>query len=640
MSSISQERKNIRIDIQALRGWAVLVVVIDHARLGFLHSGFLGVDIFFVISGFLITGIICRFIDVGKFQFGDFYLRRARRILPAAFVTILTTAFLSIFSSTSTEIPSLLNQIYGALTYTINFVLWFQVDYFDVGANLKPLLHMWSLSVEEQFYIFLPILLFVIPSIFRIATITVISILSFLFCLYWVRSDPAGAFYLLPTRAWELGIGAVLAVAITRFSGVQRLANALYYPALLALVIIPFLPFEYTHPGFVAFAICFAAAMFIGAEKEFDIYGLPGKALAKIGDISYSLYLVHWPIMVFFYSGYLGETPKFLALITIPLSLLTAFAMYRYVEQPGIRAFPKPEWKHLLIVPTVTALVGAASVGFVTLSKPGDEFAKLREPNYGLDKTCDYSGKTFQPRPECRNGNNPTVFVWGDSYAMHLVPGLSEKVTLEQATFSACPTFLGFSPKRKNFNKADVWADLCLKFNTDVLEYLKSREDIRTVVLGSPWRLFVKEGGVVWSKEEGSFVEHATGLDFAIKEMANTVAQIRQMGKEVLLFGPPPASGGDTSGCLERIVTGKVVFGSDCEIAAGRALRYDAVIREFLEAVSKSDGVRAINLSDIMCDTEVCITQSQGVPIYRDKGHLSVEGSKIVFDRIDLKFRQ
>ena len=153
---------DVRTDIQALRGIAVGVVLLDHFKIGPFHQGYLGVDIFFVISGFLITRILVREIDAGTFSFADFYSRRAKRILPAAYAVILLTSIASAWLLDSIEMASLTKQVWGAVTYTINFVLWSQVGYFDVSAGLKPLLHLWSLAVEEQFYILFPMLLVIV----------------------------------------------------------------------------------------------------------------------------------------------------------------------------------------------------------------------------------------------------------------------------------------------------------------------------------------------------------------------------------------------------------------------------------------------------------------------------------------------
>ena len=210
----SPQRDGFRLDIQALRGWAVLVVVLDHMGLGILPAGFLGVDIFFVISGFLITGIIVQSLSKNDFSFTSFYMRRAKRLLPAAFVVIASTAVASAWFLTSSEMLSLNDQVAGALTYTINFVLMGQVDYFATEAETKPLLHMWSLAVEEQFYLILPLLLVLTPRSYTLRLVVIGAILSFVVCSLLRSSYPNATFYMLPFRAWEflLGSAAILLI--------------------------------------------------------------------------------------------------------------------------------------------------------------------------------------------------------------------------------------------------------------------------------------------------------------------------------------------------------------------------------------------------------------------------------------------
>ena len=167
-----------RADIQALRGLAIILVLLHHARIAVVPGGFLGVDIFFVISGYLMAGLIDEALDNGTFSFASFYARRARRLLPAAYATLLVTAAVAPFLLDATEYRYFLSQLAGSFGFVVNFVLWQQTDYFGSGAELKPLLHMWSLSVEEQFYIFLPMGMLLATKRFRFAAIVALVMVS------------------------------------------------------------------------------------------------------------------------------------------------------------------------------------------------------------------------------------------------------------------------------------------------------------------------------------------------------------------------------------------------------------------------------------------------------------------------------
>ena len=206
----------LRIDIQALRGLAVLLVILQHAKAGFIEAGFLGVDIFFVISGFLITGMLAKAIARGSFSFSEFYFRRAKRLLPAAYVTFATTAVLSYFLLDAAEWHDFTVQLAGAVTFTGNLALWQQTGYFEGAAALKPLLHVWSLAVEEQYYLLLPAAMALVPRRYWTAGNALLLFASLALCVVLTFSSPNAAFYLLPARAWELALGSLAALWTAR----------------------------------------------------------------------------------------------------------------------------------------------------------------------------------------------------------------------------------------------------------------------------------------------------------------------------------------------------------------------------------------------------------------------------------------
>jgi peptidoglycan/LPS O-acetylase OafA/YrhL len=216
----------LRRDIQFLRGIAVLVVVLYHSNLGILNQGYLGVDVFFVLSGFLITSIILKSLDNNNFSFSGFYLRRAKRLLPALYSTLLFTTLISLVVLTNLQWIDYLAQLKGALTFTANIVLPMQTGYFESASDGKPLLHIWSLSLEEQYYFLLPLILYFLPKNWRIMGIALLTLISLYWCFSWVYSENQEApllwriadssksdwaFYLLFTRAWELLAGSLCA---------------------------------------------------------------------------------------------------------------------------------------------------------------------------------------------------------------------------------------------------------------------------------------------------------------------------------------------------------------------------------------------------------------------------------------------
>lgn len=196
---MNSDRSTLRPDIQALRGYAVLLVVLYHSGFDALRSGFLGVDVFFVISGFLITGLIVRGLDAGTFSIGTFYLRRGKRLLPAAYVTLFVTALAAPFFLIPSQLAQFREQLVGAVSFTANIVLWHQSGYFDQAAVTKPLLHFWSLAVEEQYYFFMPLTLMFVPRRWRFRVVTGLTVASLVYCFFFAA--PSARFYLIFSRA-------------------------------------------------------------------------------------------------------------------------------------------------------------------------------------------------------------------------------------------------------------------------------------------------------------------------------------------------------------------------------------------------------------------------------------------------------
>lgn len=246
---------NKRFDIQFLRGIAVLLVVLYHANFVPISGGFLGVDVFFVISGFLITSVIVRDVDNRTFSFKKFYSRRAKRLLPATYSTLIFTSVLSYQFLTNSQWIDYIKQLVGSLTFSANMVLLFQTGYFDDSATNKPLLHMWSLSLEEQYYLILPLALFFLPKRWRTSffTIGITTSIALCFVLIFLNKDEIIAFYTLPTRIWELLIGSLGAWLMLRHPSLNIPKNV-KVTILMFMLFIAVLPFDNnTHPGIDAF---------------------------------------------------------------------------------------------------------------------------------------------------------------------------------------------------------------------------------------------------------------------------------------------------------------------------------------------------------------------------------------------------
>ena len=633
--------KAFRTDIQALRGLAVLLVILQHARADFIGAGYLGVDIFFVISGFLITGMLAKDIGSARFSFSGFYFRRAKRLLPAAYVTFLVTSMAGFFLLDASEWNDFTRQLAGAVTFTGNFVLLQQTGYFEGAAALKPLLHVWSLAVEEQYYLLLPAAMMLVPRRYWSPGNLLVLAGSFALCVVLSFMRPDAAFYLLPTRAWELGLGSLAALAGTGNEGIRRLVARLFLPALVVVVAIPIWPLA--APNFVNIALVCVATMLVILRRHDALQDRPiPNALAGVGDASYSLYLVHWPIFAFINNIYAGDPsfgspgPVVLGGATL-LALLLGYALYRYVELPVRRIeFRSPRrWMLAAIAASaclaLVPLTIAARTSTHGTRGPGIDYAWLRRDNVGFDEVCDgYQRLEYTQR--CSNARHPATMVWGDSFAMHLVPGLAATMPggILQATKSACGPLLGLAEIYQEYTRE--FAERCITFNDSVIEHLAAHPEIRTVVLSSPFYEYFDPARRMLHVVDGNATIEKPDAAMALDALAATIDRVRSLGKRVVVVAPPPSTGFDYSHCLERKVRNRTLFGRfiDCNIPLSQ---YHASKREvfaFLQQASARAGVEVVSFDPFLCDDKECRTEFDGTFLYRDEGHLSNDGSVVL----------
>ena len=629
------------------------MVVLYHTRIGGLSAGYLGVDIFFVISGYLITTLVARAITNKQFSLADFYFRRAKRLLPAAYTTLLATTLLAPWFLNRQELQDLSRQVLGALTFTGNIVLWQQSGYFEGASDLKPLLHVWSLAVEEQYYFVLPALLLWIRPKRWMAGLALLMLGSLVLCLLGTHFKPVATFYLLPTRAWEMLIGSLGALwVLAPLSVAQRqpAARALRWllaPALLCLFVLPMFPFGGSHPGLNAVVVCCATLVVILRDSHAVGNAAATKALAKLGDMSYSLYLVHWPIVAFINNAWVGSAPDVPAAagwLALGLSMLLAWLLYRYVEEP-LRHYPfVPSRK--FVAGTVTASAALALISPLALqSTPPLDFETVRRPNIGLAASCEYDA-AFEPRKQCRTGDAPTLLVWGDSYAMHLVPGLAdswEPQGIAQATKSQCGPLMGIAPRtletQGHANTADhAWSIGCIRFNQDVLAYLRDTKSIHTVVLSSPLSQYLDarhHAHLIQNGEDYQTVPTQPAAAYA--GLRRTIDAVQRLGKRVVLVAPPPSADFNVGNCLERELSGAFSFGGmpGCAVNISEYHTRRAPVLALLQRL-RQEGIPVISFDGWLCNGASCRTMVDGTMLYRDSGHFSVDGSRLIAQRVQL----
>jgi SGNH domain (fused to AT3 domains) len=358
-------------------------------------------------------------------------------------------------------------------------------------------------------------------------------------------------------------------------------------------------------------------------------------AIGKVGDISFSLYLVHWSLFALVRNIYLGGLSTGLKVGIAALSLPLAAALYRFVENPIHRSSIQPT--RLAIAATCLAAVVILAIPATRLagSTHQQDWAEIRRPNLGFDDAkCDQH-TLFLPLPECRSSDHPQIAVWGDSFAMHLVPGLKatdQGLGIIQATNSMCGPFFGLAPIWAT--RGAEWSEGCLKFNQSVRAYLAATPSIRYVVLSSLFSQYLWGSDLIL--DTGKRVPDSSQL--VIKYLGETVSALQAMGKKVVIVAPPPAGNFDIGLCIERLKSGLWIWNAPKNCLISTDLdheRYGKVI-SMLRDTSRIYDVHVIWLSDYLCDVKNCKVLYNGIPIYMDGAHLSYSGSETIFKGFDL----
>ena len=620
------------------------MVVFYHSGVVPVPAGFLGVDIFFVISGFLITSHIIRDVDRKNFSLRAFYLRRARRLLPATYCTLSFVVVAAYFLLIPSAWPSFIQSLFGALTFTANIVLWKQAGYFDLASTTKPLLHLWSLSVEEQFYLILPLFLLAVPGRLRLVFIQIALLSSLALCMYFVTIKPSATFFLLPTRAWQLLLGSLLAAAVAKYPDLTT-PRALRISALAVILVVPFYQFDTAHPRFDALLVTVATTVLLAGRNDWLHFGVVTRALSRAGDWSYSIYLVHWPLYAFAANICVNNTPPVISAALIPVSYALGYLQYRYVEQPfrfGWQTNERRYLKYLVAASLFVALPIPIYVYGSTKPVGHVDFLEIRRVNFGLGTACDYEGDFFEDKPQCRLSGTPSVALWGDSFAMQWASGLEAALQgngLIQMTKSRCGPLKGLAAVDTRF--ARPWAEFCIQFNESVLTYILQNPSIKTVLLSSAFGVYVEPVGQRFLIDDKM---EAVSIDAATERFLETISLLRRAGRRVIVIAPPPSLGikiniGD---CLERMAIGFPVYlsgRSGCNFSYPKYLQNAKSTIGFLKSIEEKGNVEVIWPERVICSRDMCATQLRDTFLYSDAGHLTYDGSVLVVKLLKLDER-
>lgn len=629
-----------------MRAVAVIAVVVYHARNSLLPGGYLGVDIFFVISGFLIGRMIMVECDDGRFSFSRFYLRRAARLLPATISTVTLTTIGAIFFLTYSGWQDYIPQLLGSLGFFANISLMFQSSYFAAAAESKPLLHMWSLSLEEQFYLIAPVLLFLVPRQWRLALLAGALLLSLLLCLavmegwlplpFSAKRAQIIAFYMLPTRAWELLAGCIAAWFMLRYPDFKVPSN-LKRLALAAIVALLVFAEGGQHPGASAFLICVATVVVLVGQDGWLPNCRLRRGAVRIGDWSYSIYLLHWPLHAFAYLGWLGKVPAWAAILLALLSVPLAALQYRFVETPFRGAWRQAPRRLVLgAVLCCSALAVLATPVVTNALYPTAVRLAGPTPNVGLSWICDQRSDAFIARPVCQTAATPRVALLGDSIAMQWTTALAARSAeiggVVQITKSACAPVLGAAHTSRHRTRR--WAESCISFVRDSVEKISRDPNIRHVILSpmfsqvfmAPDRRILVDGEII-----------GPGPRAASRGLRELVSRLVAAGKHVVLLGPAPDNGKNFGACFERLATGALTFGRrSCSLSLDAFKKRRQPMIDALNSYLDQKGVNVLWPHDVLCQSGECRTFRNRTPYYVDNAHLTVEGTKHVLDGLGI----
>ncbi len=612
--------QSYRKEIDGLRAIAVIPVVLFHAGIPGFEGGYVGVDVFFVISGYLITQIVAAEVDANAFSLLGFYERRIRRIFPALFVMLAATTVVGYILFLPDDYAAYSKTALSALVSISNYRFYEQAGYFDEAAIVKPILHTWSLAVEEQFYIFLPLLLVLTHRWRRHRKIVFVTIalVSLALALQKTPRNPDFAFYLLPARAWELLAGSLLALKVLptiRSRPASELMAAL--GVVLVAVAVFLFDADTPFPGPWAAVPVVGAMLVIHCASGARTGELLGANLPRgIGLVSYSLYLWHWPVIVFIAYYTQGPLTSPQAIAAIVVSLAIAIVSWRLVEQP-FRGDKGPRGPRLWNTAIgASAWLAIALAGFVVshgarwrMPDGIEVFAKANNKS-DFNALCELLDTAARKSSDLRcllgpRDVKPHVAIWADSHGQELSIALEKERPTNRSLLAmvqgGCPPSLDPVVYKK---------PTCAPHNRAVLTYLKANPSIDTVIVAA------------------YFLSPRYQLDEGFGQgVLDAVYALRAAGKRVIVVGPVPKPPFDVSRKLQLAQA----FGlrEPPGINADGFLRSAAPTFALLKK-AESAGAEIVYPNNVLCDDKTCRIVADGKPLYIDDNHLSIAGAALV----------
>ena len=652
-------------ELDGIRAMAVMAVLLFHLGLKTFTGGFTGVDVFFVLSGYLITAISVKSFNKGDFSFSKFYIRRARRLLPSLFVVIFLSFVFSVLLMSPDHLAAFSRSAINATLSISNFGFWLESGYFDSNKYTKPLLHTWSLGVEEQFYLIWPVVIFLIfklknPNL-RIFAMLSLVIISFLISLIFTKSNPNAAFFLSPFRAWQFASGGLLALFLHSHSELGRkyiLPNIVSIVLTILGVVLTVWGFIYltpeNFPGVKALVPTIGTLFIILAGgNTISKLLLANRVTRFLGKHSYSLYLVHWPLIVFwrYYTG--GPLNAYEIVIVGALSIFGAVLLYKFVETPFRKPWTRNFDVEKFAVPaglltTACVLLVFSSYAWAQQGWPGrvsdqstELFAALKTSNKGVachPKTAKQRGCYFGQRKQ-----KPDFAIFGDSHAESLSLGLE---TLAKR-------------KKKKGRKVVLYATLPFidsvtydedkKLNRSFSRFLNSAatSDSDVVIIHARFALhWLTERPAYEAHMPSKFVgrEGKSPPTSAAESQENFVIGLEETlkflkSKKVVIVGAIPYQGVDTAQCLTRptfIISQEKLINNCSGFSRDQVFQRLDDVNSILKSYAEKHGAIFIDPTETFCPKRSpnCIRVKDNTLLYKDDDHLSRAGATLLAKEI------
>ncbi|MFT6991248.1 MAG: peptidoglycan/LPS O-acetylase OafA/YrhL [Paraglaciecola sp.] len=654
-----------RADIDGLRAVAVLTVILFHFGVPGFDGGFIGVDIFFVLSGYLIGSIILKQLKEDRFSLAQFYFRRIRRLVPVFAVVMLVSFGLGYWLMLPDDFQQFGKSLASSTMYLSNFLFYREAGYFDTASHLKPLLHTWSLSVEEQFYIVFP---FLALFIFRISRqwwtliFVILTILSLIASIFYLPINANAVFYLYPFRAWEMFIGVLLAAG--SFPIIRR-SSIINLMALIgaALILVP--TFIYTintpFPGLAALAPCLGTIILIycgNASNSFINQWLTNPILVFIGKISYSLYLWHWPFYVFYLYYKADSLTVFDIVVLLAATFIAATLSWRFIEIPfrqGRAIFSKTVRSVFTGTAVTSALLVVIGVYLHVsqgmpqrFSKEAVQFADAAGDLFGDLTGCVNIGNATLPELDfCEIDNaldtEKYTLIWSDSHGAAYKSGYelansSKRQPALIAWTGGCPPLFGID---KDESVSSLAVDEQCKFRNKAIEkLLLTDKRIDKLVLLGRWSYYYAGQGVgvddhntikIWPVDGEKQVDNQS--TFLLESIQSTVEQLNDLGLKPYVVEQPPEF---SRYLAEQVALGfirnkpEIMDNIDLltTVTTEEVEERQGAINTLLQKLSSESKIHLIRTHQFFCDQKICSLMIDGKPAYFDNNHVSTYGAK------------